>query len=269
LVVVGRYKKTGLAKVRFTGKVAAAEQKFDFPVTLVESSPDQTYAFVEKLWAMRRIGEIIDELDLKGKNEELIKELVTLSTKHGILTPYTSFLADENAAPGQLTQTDAGVRKAGDMLERLKESGGRAGFAQRAEKKDLQNAQVAAPAAAMFGGGGYGGARYRDIDKDAEVAVNAVQVVGDKVLYRRGNVWYSFDAAKRDAKDVAKNARVIERFSEEYFKLIAEASPAEKKILAGQKAGEEVMLSRPAARAEHAAGAPAPAERAAEVIHVK
>jgi hypothetical protein len=44
---------------------------------------------------MRRIGEIIDELDLKGKNEELVKELVALSTKHGILTPYTSFLADE------------------------------------------------------------------------------------------------------------------------------------------------------------------------------
>ena len=46
---------------------------------------------------MRRIGEIIDEIDLKGKNDELVKELVGLSTKHGILTPYTSFLADETA----------------------------------------------------------------------------------------------------------------------------------------------------------------------------
>ena len=72
LALVGRYRKTGPAKVKFAGKVGAADQKFDFPVTLVESSPDQTYAFVEKLWAMRRIGEIIDELDMKGKNEELI-----------------------------------------------------------------------------------------------------------------------------------------------------------------------------------------------------
>jgi Ca-activated chloride channel homolog len=46
---------------------------------------------------MRRIGEIIDEIDLKGKNDELVKELVELSTKHGILTPYTSFLADDGA----------------------------------------------------------------------------------------------------------------------------------------------------------------------------
>ena len=44
---------------------------------------------------MRRVGEILDEIDLKGKNDELVKELVMLSTKHGIITPYTSFLADE------------------------------------------------------------------------------------------------------------------------------------------------------------------------------
>ncbi len=46
---------------------------------------------MEKLWATRRIGEIIDELDLKGQNEELLKELVALSTRHGILTPYSPF----------------------------------------------------------------------------------------------------------------------------------------------------------------------------------
>ena len=42
------------------------------------------------------MGEILDELDLKGKNDELVKELVELATRHGILTPYTSFMADEN-----------------------------------------------------------------------------------------------------------------------------------------------------------------------------
>ena len=48
------------------------------------------------------LAKIIDELDLKGKNDELINELVTLSTKHGILTQYTSYLADENAPAQQL-----------------------------------------------------------------------------------------------------------------------------------------------------------------------
>ena len=44
------------------------------------------------------MGEIIDELDLHGHNKELVNELVQLSIKHGLPTPYTSFLADENVS---------------------------------------------------------------------------------------------------------------------------------------------------------------------------
>ena len=44
---------------------------------------------------VRRLGDLIDQIDLHGQNKELVDELVALSTKYGILTPYTSFLADE------------------------------------------------------------------------------------------------------------------------------------------------------------------------------
>ena len=98
LVLVGRYKTPGTAKVIVQGKVGDKEQKFDFPATFVEKSGDESFGFIEKLWAVRRVGEILDELDLKGKNDELIKELVELATRHGILTPYTSFMADTSAA---------------------------------------------------------------------------------------------------------------------------------------------------------------------------
>src|SRR5690606_13784507 len=97
LVLAGRYKKSGDARVVIRGKVGKEERKFDFPGSFVAKSADDSNAFVEKLWAVRRVGEIIDELDLKGQNEELVKELVELATRHGILTPYTAFLADENA----------------------------------------------------------------------------------------------------------------------------------------------------------------------------
>ena len=95
-MLVGRYKQPGDAKVTIRGKVDGAEQTFNFPAKLVEKSTDDSQAFIEKLWAMRRVGEIIDEIDLHGKNQELVNELVALATQHGILTPYTSFLADEN-----------------------------------------------------------------------------------------------------------------------------------------------------------------------------
>lgn len=240
LVIAGRYKKSGLAKVKISGKVGDERRKFDFAVELVKQSSDQSYAFVEKLWAMRRIGEIIDELDLSGRNEELIKELVTLSTKHGVLTPYTSFLADEEAAPGELAAArPEAARKARGLLGRLDEADGMSAFAQREVKNQLLKANM--PALSVAGDVG-GGAVLRDIDNDKDISVQAVQVVGSKVLYKRGNVWYSFDVAKQDVGKLAGKTKTIERFSAEYFEMVENASPAEAKVLAQQAAGEELML---------------------------
>ena len=137
LVVVGRYKKAGTAKVVATGKIGDKEERFDFPATFVEQSNDESLAFVEKLWAIRRVGEILDQIDLNGKNSELVKELVELATRHGILTPYTSFMADETT---NLRDITSNAQKAERRLESLSQTGGAAGTAQRAMKADFQNA---------------------------------------------------------------------------------------------------------------------------------
>jgi len=277
LVMVGRYKKTGGAKVTITGKVGDADRKFDFPGTLVEKSMDQSYAFVEKLWAMRRIGEIIDELDLKGKNDELITELVSLSTKHGILTQYTSFLADENAPVQQLADLRGNTELARRYLDRLEVTDGLQGVAQRDDKRSLQLAEraAAAPSAAFGGGtlpagsapgssagglggipggpangrgaGGYGfSARasntYRDAATDKEVEAKGVQVAGNETLYKRGKTWVAQSAQKLDpAKDADKIKRV-KRFSDDYFALIRENTADENAVLATQQEGEELLV---------------------------
>ncbi|MGA2258606.1 MAG: VIT domain-containing protein [Thermoguttaceae bacterium] len=137
LVVVGRYKKAGTAKVILTGRIGDKEEKFDFPANFVEQSSDESLAFVEKLWAVRRVGEILDQMDLKGKNDELVKELVELATRHGILTPYTSFMADETTNIHDITSN---FDRANRRLESLSQTGGAAGTAQRAMKGDFQNA---------------------------------------------------------------------------------------------------------------------------------
>ncbi|MEX1040831.1 MAG: hypothetical protein WDZ51_09390, partial [Pirellulaceae bacterium] len=142
----------GDAKVTIEGKLGDERKKFDFPAKLTDKSDDKTYSFVAKLWAMRRIGEIIDELDLKGKNDELLEELVRLSTTHGILTPYTSFLADENQTSQELAESRRGMgeslTRARGLTDRLNISGGVEGFSQRAAKSSFQQAQNAAPQAA-------------------------------------------------------------------------------------------------------------------------
>lgn len=230
LVLVGRYRKGGHAKVTITGNVAGQQQKLDFPAELSTKSADESYGFVEKLWAMRRIGDIIDELDLNGHNDELIKELVQLSTTHGILTPYTSFLADDQNDFRQLTTN---ARRANDNLQLLERADGKAGFVQRAEKKRFQSAQSAAPASAPgpakdeagrasgFGAGGVapGAAFYRDAESDREVAANGLRNIGNKAFYQRGA-----DKAKRwvdstVTEEMEKKAKRVTQFSEEYFKL--------------------------------------------------
>ncbi|MFO0960075.1 MAG: VIT domain-containing protein [Isosphaeraceae bacterium] len=95
LTLVGRYTKSGRSTVRLSGKVGDERRTFEFPAELAEAGKNASYDFVERLWAVRRVGQIIDQIDLNGQNKELTDELVELSKKYGILTPYTSFLADE------------------------------------------------------------------------------------------------------------------------------------------------------------------------------
>jgi Ca-activated chloride channel family protein len=182
LVIVARYKKHGDAKVVITGKIGDKEQKFDFPAKLVEKSSDDTHAFVEKLWAVRRIGEILDEIDLKGKNDELTKELVMLSTKHGVLTPYTSFLADENARH-DLAQNVTLTR---DRLDAFSVVGGERGVALRMNKNFYGRASAAEARSAE--------AAFEGLyDKDAAVAQSApagVPLAGAPAADARGRAGY-------------------------------------------------------------------------------
>ena len=227
VVLVGRYHTSGKAKVKLTGKIGDEEKTFDFPADLVAKSDDDTNAFVAKLWATRRVGDIIDELDLKGRNEELVKELVALATEHGILTPYTSFLATEGS---DVREVAANRTRASSEAENLAEPSGRFAFDQRGAKFAFQSASQA-PAAAAGGpglgdageklksaGGGYfgGNVLYYDAKKDAhEVAANCRQI-GRKTFFQRGD--RLVDSTVTESQE--KSAKKIERYSREYFDLI-------------------------------------------------
>jgi Ca-activated chloride channel family protein len=254
LVVVGRYRTPGDAKVVVSGSVDGKVQKFDFPAKLVDRSTDETSAFVEKLWAIRRVGEILEEIDLKGKNEELVRELVELATRHGIITPYTSFLADESTSIRDLA---GNVGRADRRVMALRESSGQAGFAQRNFKNELQRAVAAsgAPRAAAesysmdaadgmgMGGmmmpgmpagakggrgpsmGGRSGvqanmpsampAEIAGAEKEIAAAAENVRQIGNRTFYRRNNQWIDSTLSKEQEKNPTR----IKQFSDGYFEL--------------------------------------------------
>jgi len=144
LVIVGRYSQPDDVVVTVKGKIGETEKVYNFDASLVDRSSDQSLAFIARLWAMRRIGEILDQLDLRGQNDELVKELVDLSTRYGILTPYTSFLADENTV---LTDSARNLQTGRGLASNLSVAEGQFGVQQRAANIGLQRAMQ--PAAAM------------------------------------------------------------------------------------------------------------------------
>ncbi|MEO6789288.1 MAG: hypothetical protein ABI318_24450, partial [Chthoniobacteraceae bacterium] len=54
--------------------------------------------FIAQLWALRRVGWLLDEVRLRGENRELRDEIVDLARRYAIVTPYTSYLIVEDEA---------------------------------------------------------------------------------------------------------------------------------------------------------------------------
>jgi Ca-activated chloride channel family protein len=140
IVWAGRYRQAGRTTIRISGKVAGERRSYEFPAELAGAYRGTNFEFVERLWAVRRVGDLIDQIDLHGKNRELTDELVALSGKYGILTPYTSFLADERVP---LHMVQANVDRATRSLEALNEVSGSVGFSHREAKQELMQAQRA------------------------------------------------------------------------------------------------------------------------------
>lgn len=264
LVLVGRYSKPGDVEILVRGKVGEDSKEYRFEGKFVEKSADQSLAFVPRLWAMRRIGEILDQLDLetgpdktKGR-EELIRELVGLSTKYGILTPYTSFLADENT---QLTDFRGNTAAATSNVSNLAQTSGRSGFAQRSSKQmfkgamqasgslglraanqDAELAMQSVPARATGGFNSGNIRRYAAVpprsvpaetggmsgmgesviaQKERGVVPNReanVQTVNNRAFFQKGGVW--IDSTLTEEQQKTENVVVVKQFSEDYFKLI-------------------------------------------------
>jgi len=209
LVWVGRYRRSGRVKVTLEGSNGDQRKSFSFAATLAKSSRDESKGFVEKLWALRRIGEIIDELDLNGTNQELIDELVRLSIAHGVMTPYTSFLADEDV---NLAARDNRKRARATAIRELAVTNGRAGFAQRRIKGKLQKAT------SLLGGpsladsetsGPMGGGRLRQNQ--------TVRNIGQKSFFRKQNQWRDSTVTVEQEKRAIR----VTQYSKAYFDLAA------------------------------------------------
>ncbi len=101
LSITGRFDKPGKHQLLLEGTVNGKKQAFEFSVEFTEADASKVY--LPRMWAVRRVGFLMDQINLKGQDKELVDEITRLGTQFGIVTPYTSFLIVEDTplpAPG-------------------------------------------------------------------------------------------------------------------------------------------------------------------------
>lgn len=207
VVLAGRYKKEMKGEVVITGQLAGQEKTFTFPIRFVshEESASEN-RFIGQLWATRRVASLIDQIDLNGKNQELIDELVKLATEFGIITPYTSFLAQDDV---KLSEVVENRKLATVQLESLQDAEGASGVQQRAEKQRMYKAD-ASPAAAASGN-----VTYFSLTENKQVELAGCKQIGGQTFFQKQGVWME----SKLTEEQLKNAIKITPFSEAYFQL--------------------------------------------------
>ena len=173
LVVLGTYRTGGPAKVTLSGQVNGAAMHFDYDdQSFVTAGGD---AYLPRLWATRKIGYLLNQIRLNGQNDELVQEVVNLSVRYGIVTPYTSYLiTDEDV----LTQAGRDNAAASSVANAAPEA------ASGAEAVD-KSASVSSMSGGMSG----------DAASSAPVSVagtdgsGGVRVIGSRAFVQQSNVW--------------------------------------------------------------------------------
>ncbi len=89
LVVAGRVKGDGPATIVVTGRDGTEVRRFEKVVDLGPSKRP----WVGRLWAERRVEDLLEEMALAGETDELVGETIELALTYDLVTRYTSFLA--------------------------------------------------------------------------------------------------------------------------------------------------------------------------------
>ncbi|MCA8978126.1 MAG: VWA domain-containing protein, partial [Planctomycetes bacterium] len=192
LVVLGQYRGEDDLRFRLTGQGPGGERSFMF--TLPVRTASTRHAFVPRLWASRQIAFLVDELRQRGGDlgaplgagrpdpftdprlRELRDEILRLSTRFGVLSEYTSFLATEGSDLGDWKSL---VTSCQTVLQgRAVDTRSGAGAVNQGANLWAQKGQLRSN---YFNG-------YLDQNFNV-VQTAAVQQVRDCAFYRRGDRW--------------------------------------------------------------------------------
>ena len=214
LVVLGQYAGDAPLALELSGNYLGNTRAFKFAFEPSSANPNN--GFVARLWASRQIAVLLDAIrdlgadrgiDPKARKpdprmEELIGEVVRLSTEFGVLTEYTAFLALEGTDLRDATSVLAQAR-ANFATRAVRSRSGLASVNQEINRQELRNQLVLNTRNTFFD------------ERMNAVATRGVQQVSDRAFYRRGRGWV--DSRILDSQRYAGPSRTVEFGSREYM----------------------------------------------------
>ncbi len=191
IILAGRYREGGRGTLVLRGLIGTQRQgdarrefQYDFAFPRQERERD----FVARLWATRRVGDLLDEIRLNGENSELKNEVIALAKEFGLVTPYTSYLVQEEE---RLTFQESPLQQP-DHLMTLSRAGNGGRREAAAPAMDAMNQASGAGAVQM--------SKSIRAMKSAEVAAEAgaqsaglVSIKGITLRQQAGGAWVDID----------------------------------------------------------------------------
>jgi Ca-activated chloride channel homolog len=144
LTIIGRYKNSlNNATIRVVGRVGGRSETFTFTGQNFPSERNED-RFLPRLWATRRVGFLLEQIRLNGENRELRDEVVALGTRHGIVTPYTSFLVTEDVREMVRRDRDSGRMLRGAVAAPSEAQSGESAVFRSLAEKEMKQADAPA-----------------------------------------------------------------------------------------------------------------------------
>jgi Ca-activated chloride channel family protein len=235
LSLMGRYNGSGKSVLTLSGKVNGQEVKYTYELNFEK---EQTrHNFIPSLWASRAVGYLLDQIRLHGENKELVDEVVRLAKKHGIITPYTSYLILEDEAIAannnrvrtddqllrpralnapqiqrdlQLDEVEVTINSKSDASK-----SGKAGVQASKEMQEMNRAE-------NVGAAKQGEERlvYKDKAGESRNLGESISNVRGRAVYQNNNNWLDANIALNAAENNNLKTNRIKFNSEAYFKLM-------------------------------------------------
>jgi len=208
LVLTGRYRDGGPAAITLSGEINGRQQRFTYEDNVFRSSGGQE--FIPRLWATRAIGNLLTQIRLKGEDPELVQSVIDLSIRYGIITPYTSYLIEEDDIFSQSGRDMIVEEAMEEMIEVTRVVTGREAVDAAADEAGMAAAE--APLAPMPQ------ATMVADDGSVRSVGEVVQAVGSKAFILRDGTWIdtAFEANSQLVEEVAFA-------SDAYFELLSAA----------------------------------------------